>query len=127
MKLIQNKLVNVELDHRIWLNEITFAFKEIMIYQDRILDLIDAYKGKHEESELGLMLLSFIEQKLQADQIKEQIQDHLKHMKAKIHANGELKAIIDTVHHKTREDIEFFRKEYKKLKEELYQMEAFQN
>jgi len=127
MKLIQEKLVNIEFDHRLWLNEMSFAFKEITIYENRLLELIEAYEGKPEETPLGEILLSFIEQKNNAEYIKEQIREHLLHMNEKIHSNGELKAIINTVHHRTMDDVQVFREEYRMLKEKVRKIEAFQN
>lgn len=127
MKSIQDKLINTQFEHALWFNELDFAFKEIKIYEDRILELIEAYTGKLEESELGEVLLEFLAQKEAAEQIKDHIKEHLLSMAEKIHSNGELNAIVNTSHHKTKEDIALFRKEYGQLKEKIHRLPAFKD
>jgi hypothetical protein len=127
MKSPLEKLTNIEFDHRLWLNELAFYFKEMAIYEDRILELLEIYKDETTEKELEKILLGIAQQKEKVEQIQEQIRDHIIHINEKVQGNGELKAIVDTVHHKTREDMEMLRKTFDQLKDTIHRLPVFRD
>ena len=127
MKAIQEKLENIQFDHSIWMSELHFAYNEIPHYEKRITQLADSSTFKEEKDQLSNLLNGFIVQKEAALQLQDKIKNHVIDMSHKAHGNGELKSIINSVHHVTREKIETFRKVYSELKEKFHGLASLQD
>jgi hypothetical protein len=127
MKAIQEKLENIQFDHSIWMNELNFAYNEIPHYEKRLIQLADSSTLTEEKDQLNNLLNGFIVQKEAALQLQVQIKNHIVEMSHKAHGNGELKAMINSVHHEAREKIEIFRTVYSELKEKFHRLASLQD
>lgn len=125
MKDIFEQLDHIKFDHSRWLNELVFSLKEIELYQNRLVEMIEEDEGKREE--LSAMFGEFEQQKKLAKDIKLTIKKHVVNISQLAHSNGELKAMINSGHKQIREEMETFRILYAALKENFHRFSALQD
>ncbi len=126
-KEILEQLNNIQFDHTRWLNELLFSAKEIDLYLNRVLEMVDEFDDKAKEGELMSMFEEFEKQKKLATNLQSKIRKHVVSISHLTHSNGELKAMIDSTHGQTRKEMENFRHQYVNLKENFHRFSALQD
>lgn len=127
MKNILEPLNHIQFDHSRWLNELLFSAKEIDLYLNRLLEMADEFDDGEKARELTALVDQFDEQRKQTIDLQSKIKKHVIKMSHLTHSNGELKAMIDSIHNETRQEMENFRHQYTNLKETFHRFSAFQD
>ena len=127
MKKVFEQFDNIQFDHLRWMNELLFSAKEIKLYQSRLLELMKASDEKEKVEALKEMFKEFDKQKQLAISIQSEIKKHVIDIKQLSHSNGELKAMVNHNHGKTRQGIETFRQQYTNIKETFHRFSALQD
>ena len=115
MIIEKEKLANIHFNHSVWFNELTFYAKEIKLYEQRLIELLNTNPDKMLEQMIAFQEL-FAEQKVELLAMMEQIKKHEIQIKNMAQLNGSIKYLLDHGHSDMSSRIDRFHKQYNNVK-----------
>lgn len=119
MESIQNKIYQVEFDHRRWLNYLTFLSNEMNFYKERISMLLDQVENEEKSEHLLELLHRLYVLKKKVLKLIERINTHAYDMVTLSSGNGSLIKFIDGMHESTAAAVVKLKSLYKDLKSDI--------
>jgi hypothetical protein len=122
MVAVHDRLGNVNFEHAMWANELTFYLNELTLYGKFIRDKKRGLSSEKIPEVLNEAASQVKAQMKNANDLLQLINKHMGKIEKLAQANGELSRMLDSNHPQVRLQMAVFRKDYVMWKESFHQL-----